>query len=215
MNPVMKEVKTSPRIIYLFIPMVVLMAFQLFIISHTSVSAEDVSGSFSMLIIPISIVEGVHLVAKEWRGGSVDMVRSCRGRKEGTLIGKLCGGIAWTLIGVFPIIIPGALLMGGRYMVILLLIPPYTALGMFFGSLVRSYLLGFVGALFSSALLSLTYPFIWPSPELCVASLTGANQYRPFFSTEAVQLGNHNPALLVMCISLFTVVFLALSEVVE
>jgi len=213
MNPVVKEIKTSPRIIYLFIPMVALMAFQLFLILHINVSAEDALGG-SVLIIPVSIVEGVHLVAKEWRGGSIDMVRSCRGGRTTTLMEKFCGGIAWTLIGVFPIIIPGVLVMGGRYAVMLLLIPPYLSLGMFFGSLVRSYLLGFVGAIFSSALLSL-YPFIWISPELCVSSLMGGSRWLPLFSTEAVQLGSHSPALLVVSIVLFTVIFLVLSEVVE
>lgn len=214
MNPVVKEIKTSPRIIYLFIPMVALMAFQLFLILHINVSAEDALGG-SVLIIPVSIVEGVHLVAKEWRGGSIDVVRVCRGRKAGTLMGKFCGGIIWVFIGFFPILILGTIFIGGRYTLQLLLIPPYIALGMFFGSLVRSYLLGFVGALFSSALLSLTYPFIWTSPELCVASLTGAKEWISLFSTDVLQLEEHNPVLLIASIIIFTVVFLALSEVVE
>lgn len=215
MNPVIKEIKTSPRTMYLFIPMVALMALQLFIISHTSVSAEDVLVGFSALTIPVSILEGVHLVAKEWRGGSIDMVRSCRGRRGITTMEKFCGGIAWTLLGIFPIIIPGVLVVGGRYAVMLFLIPPYIALGMFFGGLVRSYLLGFVGAFFSSALLSLPYPFIWSSPELCVASLTGVDRWLSLFSTEIVQPGGHNPVLLVISVIIFTVAFLALSEVVE
>jgi len=215
MNSVVKEIKTSPRIVYLFIPMVALMVFQLFIISHSTAPAEEILGGFSALMIPISIVEGVHLVAKEWKGGSIDVVRTCRGGKGGALIGKFCGGIVWAFIGVLPVIIPGVLFMSARYALMFLLIPPYIALGMFFGSLVRSYLLGFVGALFSSALLSLPYPFIWTSPELCVASLIGADSWLSLFSTEAVRLEGHNPALLLSSIVLFTAVFLALSEAVE
>lgn len=215
MNPVIKEVKTSPRIIYLFIFAVAIMALQLFILSSPGAPAEEVLGYFSSFITPISLVEGIHLIVKEWKGGSADVVRAYRRRKGEVFLEKLCGGIIWVSIGVIPLILPGVLIVGSKNASIFLMIPPYIAFGMFFGSLVRSYLFGFIGALFSSAILNFFYPFVWVSPELCVASLMGSEKWQPLFSTEVITLESRNPLLLTLSIIVFTALFLILSEVIE